>query len=129
MYQTYAGFSPHTIWECYNPEKPIPATYELSDNAFVRPDFCGWSALGPISIYIEFVLGFHSINAFEKTVKWAKPDAFNGKIGIENLRFGNIVTDIVATDSDCRVASNKAYTLEINGKKYEINAGVNELVL
>lgn len=129
MYQTYAEFSPHTIWECYNPEKPIPATYEHSDSAFVRPDFCGWSALGPISIYIEFVLGFHSINAFEKMVKWAKPDAFKGEIGIKNLRFGTITTDIVAKGSDCRVVSNEAYMLEINGKKYEINVGENKLIL
>lgn len=129
MYKTYAEFSPHTIWECYNPEKPIPATYEHSDSAFVRPDFCGWSALGPISIYIEFVLGFHSINAFERMVKWAKPDAFKGEIGIKNLRFGNIITDIAADGNACRVVSNEAYTLEINGKKYEINAGENELAL
>ena len=127
MYQTYAEFSPHTIWECYNPEKPMPATDV--EGAFVRPDFCGWSALGPISIYIEFVLGFHSINAFEKTVKWAKTDIFKGEIGIKNLRFGNIITDIVANGSKCRVTSNETYTLEINGNSYKINVGENKLVL
>ncbi len=129
MSETYKEFSPHTIWECYDPEKPSPATRGKVPGKWVRPDFCGWSALGPISVYIEFVLGFHSINAFEKTVKWAKPDTFKGKIGIKNLRFGNVVTDIVADKNVCRVTSNEDYTLEINGNKYNINAGENTLTI
>lgn len=124
MYKTYIGFEPHTIWECYNPEKPEPSL-NTRDNGLVRPDFCGWSALGPISVYIEYVLGFHTIDAFENVVKWSKNDALKGEVGIKNLRFGDTVTDIVADGSSCRVVSNKAYTLEINGKKYEISEGVN----
>lgn len=87
MYQTYKQFLPHTIWECYSPEEFSPAVNEYADGSLVRPDFCGWSALGPIAVYIEFVLGFHTIDAFCKVVKWAKPD-LKGEIGIKNLRFG-----------------------------------------
>lgn len=126
MYKTYTGFEPHTIWECYSPEEFKPAVHH---NKFVRPDFCGWSALGPISVYIEFVLGFHSINAFEKVVEWTKPDAFKGKLGVNNLRFGNIVTDIVALGDKCTVKSNEPYTLKINGKEYCISVGINEFIL
>ena len=93
-----------------SPTRSMPATNEHKGGEFVRRDFCGWSALGPISIYIEFVLGFHHIDAFTKTVDWEKP-AVQGKIGIENLRFGNVVTDIVAENDKCLVTSNAPYTL------------------
>jgi len=126
MSKTYSQFEPHTIWECYSPEECKPATIETGENKFVRPDFCGWSALGPISIYIEFVLGFYEVNAFSRVIKWAKPDDFNGSIGIKNLCFGDIVTSICACGNKCTVESNGAYTLEINGKEYAVIDGINE---
>lgn len=130
MYRTYTDFEPHTIWECYSPEKYKPGTIErLGSERLSRPNFCGWSALGPISMYIEFVLGFHTINAFDKIVKWAKPSDISGKIGIKNLRFGNIVTDILADGNDCTVTSNEAYTLEICGRAYQIVPGENKILL
>lgn len=128
MYMTYTEYSPHSIWECYSPEEYKPST-QTDDTGVVRKDFCGWSALGPISIYIEFVLGFYYVNAFDKVIKWAKPSDTKGNIGIKNLRFGDIVTDIVANGDLCHITSNEEYTLEINGKKYEINIGENEILI
>jgi hypothetical protein len=101
----------------------------VNGKTVVRPDFCGWSALGPISIFIEYVLGFHKINAFENSVEWEKPCDISGKIGIRNLRFGNVVTDIIADGSRCTVTSNREYTLKVNGKAYEINIGENHICL
>ncbi|MBQ6846660.1 MAG: hypothetical protein IJO61_05965 [Oscillospiraceae bacterium] len=129
MYKTYTDFSPHTIWECYSPIKPEPALNEYRANEYVRRDFCGWSALGPISVYIEFVLGFHRIDAFTKTIEWAKPKSFKGKIGIKNLRFGDIITDIEAKEDKCKVKSNAKYVLKINGEDYTILPGDNEFNL
>lgn len=125
MNKTCEEFEPHTIWECYSPTEAKPAINEFRDG-YVRCDFCGWSALGPISVYIEFVIGFHKIDAFEKIVEWAKPDSVKSKIGIENLRFGNVVTDITAIGERCHVISNEPYTLKINGKEYKISEGINE---
>lgn len=125
MYKTYKEHTPHTIWECYAPEEAKPASNEYGNGSYVRKDFCGWSALGPISIYIEFVLGFHRVDAFNRIVEWAKPDSIEGKIGIKNLRFGEIVTDIEAFQDKCNVVANEDYTLKINGKSYEILAGEN----
>lgn len=122
MYRTYQEYEPHTIWEAYSPCETKPSTC-TDGESIVRPDFCGWSALGPISIYIEYVLGFHSINAFEKVVEWEKPQDINGKIGIKNLRFREIVTDIVADGNICTVISNSAYTLKINGVAFDIHKG------
>ncbi len=125
MLATYKNYEPHTIWECYSPEKHEPGR-QTQESVICRPDFCGWSALGPISIYIEYVLGFRKINAFSNVVEWEKPSEFEGEIGIKGLRFGEIKTDIIACGNVCRVKSNAPYTLKICGKEYEILAGENE---
>jgi len=126
MLETYNEYTPHTIWECYSPEERRPSR-NPTDTEDARPDFCGWSALGPISIYIEYVLGFHTVNAFENTVEWARDEGAKGRVGIENLRFGNVVTDIVSEGNICRVTSNEPYTLKINGKSYSVASGDNTI--
>ncbi len=122
MVQTYKTYKPATIWECYNPSKPEPSQRIFKDKLeVVRPDFCGWSALAPISMFIENVLGFHTVDAQSKTVEWHKQR--EGIYGIKNLQFGDIVTDIVACESYVEVASNSRFTLIINGKKHTIKKG------
>ena len=128
MLRTYNQYVPHTIWECYSPEYAAPGR-DAHDSEFARPDFCGWSALGPISMYIEYVLGFHKVDAFEKRVEWIHPDDSKGKVGIKNLRFGDVVTDIVSENGSCRVTSNAPYTLVINGREHQISAGENIITL
>lgn len=128
MYKTYTDFEPHTIWECYSPTQYAPATNEVEKVKYVRPDFCGWSALGPIAVLVEYVLGFHTINAFTSTIEWEKPLGFDGETGIRNLHFGNITTDITAKGNKVTVVSDGDYTLKIRSKEYEIKAGVNEFV-
>ena len=128
MVKTYLSYEPHTIWECYAPVLPMPATTP-DGKSYVRPDFCGWSALGPISVYIEYVLGFHTVDAFARTVEWEMPMTFKGRIGIENLRFGDIVTDITAEDGHCTVSSNLPYTLKVCGHAFEIESGVQTFCL
>jgi hypothetical protein len=122
MVGTYLDYEPHTIWECYAPEAKKPSTTPDGKNS-VRRDFCGWSALGPISVYIEYVLGFYRIDAFARVVEWVKSDAFKKEIGIRNLRFGDIVTDIVAMGNVCTVTANAPYTLKINGKVFSVKEG------
>jgi glycogen debranching enzyme len=125
MYSTYKNYEPHTIWECYSPTKCEPASNEHG-NCTARPDFCGWSALGPISVFIECVLGFHTIDGFKRRVEWQKPDDVGENIGIRNLRFGNVTTDIVASKNICTVISDAPYTLSINGIEYAISEGENK---
>lgn len=127
MYQTYVTHEPHTIWECYSPTEPKPAFNDKGN--YCKRDFCGWSALGPISVLIEHVLGFHTIDAFQNKVEWEKPKDIKGKIGIQNLRFGEIVTDIEANETHCSVSSNRPYTLAIRGKEYQIQSGENQFAL
>jgi glycogen debranching enzyme len=120
MYKTYMEFEPNTIWECYSPTEAKPSTLKKNVE-IVRPDFCGWSALGPISLFIENVLGFHEINAAEKKVVWRKYR--EGRHGIKRLRFGTVVTDIIGDGNTVEVNSNEPYTLVVNGKEYSIEKG------
>ena len=128
MYDTYAQFTPHTIWECYSPSRPRPSERQRENGReLVSPDFCGWSALGPISLFIENVIGFYNIDATNHLVEWRKTG--HGEQGIKNLRFGDTVTDIVARDNEVTVNSNADYTLKINGIEYPVKAGNQTLLI
>lgn len=121
MDKTYRTYSPHTIWECYNPVLPKPAINE--HGTIARADFCGWSALGPISLLIENVLGFYKIDAQQNEVYWHK--SRTDKHGIRKLTFGNVVTDIIAIGNTITVTANRPYVLFVNNQKVVVKKGVN----
>ena len=126
QWQTYSQYEPHTIWECYNPTKSEPASKHTGKRVTeVKPDFCGWSALGPISLFIENVLGFYDVDATTSTVKWNLHQTC--RHGIQDLSFGNTVTDILYEDDEVIVNANKPYTLIINGNVYAIRRGSNTI--
>lgn len=121
MLRTYCDYEPHTIWECYSPTAPTPSS---NHGKRVRPDFCGWSAIGPISLFIENVLGFHDIDASSRTVHWdIRHDC---RHGLNNLTFGDTTTDLLYDPAAATVTirSNKPYCLILNGKSHRIRAGV-----
>ena len=121
MLRTYCDYEPHTIWECYSPTAPTPSS---NHGKRVRPDFCGWSAIGPISLFIENVLGFHDIDASSRTVHWdIRHDC---RHGLNNLTFGDTTTDLLydPAASTVTIRSNKPYCLILNGKSHRIRAGV-----
>lgn len=121
MYRTWKEYEPHTIWECYAPNSYEPSM--TSHRKRVRPDFCGWSALGPISLFIENVLGFYQMDASKGIVRWNLHQECTH--GIRNLRFGDVVTDIVfdAEKGQVEVESNRPYKLFINSKAYKVKSG------
>ena len=118
MLKTHNEFSPHTIWETYSPSESKPSTqkreHHIEDEnmEYVRPDFCGWSALGPISMFIENVLGFHEVNYLNKEIIWRIPNSTQ-KIGIENLKFGDITTSLIYENDTLRITSTHDYTLKV----------------
>ena len=126
MYRTYKEYEPHTIWECYSPTGPEPAKFR---GKCVRPDFCGWSALGPISLFIENVIGLTGADAFKNTLSWHLPAVITGAIGVTNYSFGDVVTDVIYRDGVISVRSNAPYTLIVNGKPYSVVSGENSIVL
>jgi hypothetical protein len=122
MFRTWKEFDPHTIWEAYNPTKPEPSTDKAEfEGQHVRPDFCGWSALGPISLFIESVLGFGKIDALKNEVHWTlRRDT---RHGIRRLRFGDVVTDLIFENGTCEVQSNAPYTLVVKGRAIAVREG------
>lgn len=111
----------HTIWECYSPSQDRPAT---EHGRTARPDFCGWSALGPISLFIENVMGFHQINGLKKRIEWTLKGK-NGTHGLKRLKFAGITTDVIydSAKKAVDVKSDKPYTLVINGESFDIAPG------
>ena len=129
MYRVFAEFEPHTIWECYDPSADKPALDKKGN--LVRKDFCGWSALGPISLFIENVIGIRSVDAVSRVVRWDVPvgcgTTVGGTVGIKRLRFGDVCTDLIAApDGTVTVTANRPYTLVLNGKKVRVTAGVSK---
>lgn len=120
MLETYKNIQPKTIWECYNPSSAQPST---ENGRRARPEFCGWSALGPISLFIENILGFRKANAITKSLHW-RLDPSIGKHGITNYKFGVVTTDVVFDgDNTVNVDSNTPYRLLINGKEFNVMKG------
>lgn len=83
--RTYAEVDPHTLWECYSPEadRPGRTAYDL---ARVKPDFVGWSGLGPIAMLIENVIGL-DVDAPAAEVCW--DIRLSGEHGVRALPVGN----------------------------------------
>ncbi|MGL5683017.1 MAG: MGH1-like glycoside hydrolase domain-containing protein [Marinifilaceae bacterium] len=118
QFHTFKQYEPSTIWECYRPNTPEPS---INHGERVREDFCGWSALGPISLFIENVLGFYKADGVKRELYWNMPS--DNLVGIKRLRFGDIKTDVIANDDEIKVVTNAPYKLYINGKKYAIRKG------
>lgn len=74
----YAG-----IWECYAPEGSRPGTNGRGRQC--RPNFVGWSGLGPIALLLETVLGLR-ITAGGRSVVWRIHT--HGRHGVESLHLG-----------------------------------------
>ncbi len=122
QFRTWKEFSPHTIWETYSPTRPKPASLkEPHPGKFVRPDFCGWSALGPINLVIENVLGFHA-DAPNRTLEWKIHHSF--RHGIRRLKFGT-VTCSLETDGqkEIRIHSDSSFVLKLGRTTIPISAG------
>lgn len=123
MCRTWREFDPPTIWEAYSPTEARPSTHKRPDG-LARPDFCGWSALGPISLMIENVIGIQCPDASERRLCWRLHQS--GRHGVRNLRFGQVAaTLIVDGRGGIEVETNQPFTLRVNGRDCAIAAGRN----
>jgi glycogen debranching enzyme len=121
--RTYADYSPSTIWEAYAPVAAAPAT-DKDGRTDVRPNFCGWSALGPISMLIEHVLGFR-VDAATQTVHWDLDG--EGRQGIRRLRCGAASLDAVADGNEVVVDTDHAITLVLGAREIRLGVGRHHL--
>ncbi len=111
-----------TIWENYAPDVAAPG-----DPA--RKDFCGWSALGPISMLIENVLGI-KVEGSMNRVTWTLHDP-TSKFGISNLVVGDAIVDLMCYPAgkkiEIKVGSSKDFELLLRyygkGQVHQVRGG------
>jgi len=119
-----------TVWENYSPDTCVrgyPA----------RPDFVGWSGIGPVALLIENVLGFR-VNAVESELLWriTRTDEH----GIRNLRVGDIIVSALCNERENKsdearisVTASKPLTIVIikgeNRESFKLQTGENEIVI
>ena len=131
MLRTWKEYSPHTIWECYAPEGYRPATGKPDKfyghktvSKIVRTDFCGWSALGPISLLIENIIGISGFDSDSRTIVW-QPGLPDGALGVRNLNFSGGRVDLVRENGSVTVRSDFPMTLIYQKRKLDCRAGEN----
>lgn len=125
--RAYNDIEPHTIWETYNPNAEGPST---EHGHTVRQEFCGWSALGPISLFVENILGFRRADGLQRELQWDINPA-NGIHGLRRLRFGDVEADLIYYPADNRIATraNRPFTLAVGSRKFAVPAGATEITL
>jgi len=74
-----------------------------------KPNFVGWSGLVPISMLIENVIGLEA-NTIENKLSWHLQR--QDRNGIENLRFGKIITSLIC-EATKLVKTEKSQLLQI----------------
>ncbi len=90
------------------------------DAEIARPDFCGWSALAPIAMLIEHVLGFR-VDAPERTVHWRRN--LHGRNGIRRLRCGSATVSLVTDGSTVTVELDQPLRLVVDGSEFHLDSG------
>jgi len=122
MVRTWKEYDPHTIWECYSPTETKPASGKR--NPVVRKDFCGWSALGPISLLIENLIGVSGFDSDARSLNW-NPGISEGRLGIRNLNFSGGRVDLVRENGMLRIGCDFPMTVYFEQHKLECKIGEN----
>jgi len=135
MARVLANESTATVWECYSPEYDRPATNGYGK--VVRPDFVGWTGLGPIAMFLEFVLGLE-FDAPTNRLTWHLLTP--GEHAVENLGFNRRTLALRAAAVDpatgarqLTVETTDTLQLTIHGpsdwatRSYDLPAGRHEL--
>lgn len=111
-----------SIWECYSPDEPKPALKK--PNQLAMSNFVGCAGLGPITVFIENIIGLH-FDAHSNTVTF---DITTDKeCGIENMTFNGGKLSVVYKNGAVTVNTQKQFTLIIkkdgNVKECDIALG------
>jgi hypothetical protein len=127
----------HTIWECYAPDAPEPAT--RWDGTYLgRQEFVGWSGLGPIALLYEQILGLRVIGA-EGAIEWMVTRT--DRHGVERMPLGDDRVDLVAEPRGdaaspivVHVTCGRPFALVVKPRggpprRFEVEPGHSELVV
>lgn len=122
MMRTWKEYEPHSIWECYSPTETLPANNK--QKLVVRKDFCGWSALGPISLLIENIIGISNFDSDTRSLTW-NPGIAEGRLGIRNLNFSGGRIDLIRENGIILIRSDFPVTVYYQSRKLECKTGEN----
>ena len=107
-----------TVWENYAPESAKPGNW-------AKPDFVGWSAVGPIAQLIENYIGI-TLDVPANTIYWNLLST--EKLGLRNVRFGDSDIEIFCDERksvedpvNITVQTSKPFTLKMNNGRKIIN--------
>jgi glycogen debranching enzyme len=93
-----------TIWENYRPDDDGPGTP-------ARPEFVGWSGLGPIAMLLEHLVGIE-INAPARLITWRVVEP--GAHGIDRLQVGTALANLhITADGAIEAESTEPLTLRV----------------
>lgn len=84
LVKTFDSVKPHTLWESYAPESFRPGLTAYTGE-LVKPDFVGWTGLGPIAMLIENVIGI-DLDAPARRLTW--DIRLTEEHGVEKLGYG-----------------------------------------
>lgn len=104
-----------TVWENYSADTTAPGRP-------AKPDFVGWTGIGPILYLIEFAIGIKA-DAVRNRIDWNVTTPL--RVGIEKLRFGDKTVDLVCDAAGengtrtLRVSSSKPFTLIVRWRGME----------
>ena len=123
QFETWRRYEPHTIWECYSPTEPKPSTGKFPEkpgNRGARPDFCGWSALGPINMMIENVIGIRC-DGVRRRIDWRLHR--QDRHGVRRLMFGGVTANLIRDGGRIEVETDEPFTLCVNGASHDVPHG------
>ena len=127
QFHTWKEFEPHTVWEAYSPTRHAPSSCKYnSGEPYVKPDFCGWSALGPVNLIIENLLGIRA-DGVGRVVRWRLHQTC--RHGIRDLQFGGVSASLLYDGGGVTVETSAPFLLEINGRQYAVEAGTDRISL
>ncbi len=137
IYQVYRQTG--TVWELYAPDRDAPGSGTLGEKGpyQARPDFVGWTGLGPIAMLIENIIGLRA-DAPHNRLVWRldRTDRF----GMENFGFSQVTATLICEKRDSAksparimVKTDKPFELVVikNGseKKFKILPGQSNLAV
>jgi hypothetical protein len=124
MYQVYMDTK--TIWEFYAPDFYLPGKKKTPGrikagrkpkDLIAKPDFVGWSGLGPVALLIENIIGIEC-NAPENLIIWRLNRM--DRHGITKLRMAANSIDLICNERNFQadpaiitVKSQKPFTLKV----------------
>jgi glycogen debranching enzyme len=122
--RVYDANEPHTLWECCAPDRDEPGLKPYGPER-VKPDFVGWSALGPIAMLVENVVGLDA-DALAGAVQWTITRT--DEHGVRGLPVGpGTRADLlcraragVAAPVVLSVRSERAFTLSVRAGEREV---------